>query len=358
MKTMRTCIAALVLVSLCAACSASPVHSTAVLASSVQTAMRTDAPLLPTPSTAITAMPALSDMPTPTNAPGLLNEDNFTQYFQFGMSRRDAKKELDNLRIKWSESMYKSDEDVPPDFPEGFWDVTGDGITLKFNNKDQLYYLETTVFDTSRGLCIGDSLDTMHELYGQEDEENGGEYIYHKNGYYFAVDVDENNVVFFWNVFVDIWNGASDSIPSPTTTLPGSDDVVKFNENNVTDYFHFGMSKSSIKKELNKLGVRIDIDYLDIETDHMILAFDDNHLAYIQVNGWETAKGLNTGDSEDKLYQLYGKENRFGDDTPDEKEYIYDLKGYSLIVRVDNCYTHVYGVDCWIVSNNKNIINK
>jgi len=362
MKVFKACISFIILILLCSSCSITSSHPIDRSATPFVEGTNSSVVITPTPSDQTTALPNPSIEPLGTNSAdnaGLFNEDNFTQYFQFGMSRRDAEKELDKLKISWSESMYKSDEgDAPPDLPEGFWDVTGDGFTLRFNAKNLLYYIDTKVFNTSNGLCIGDSPETMRQLYGQEDELNEDEYVYHKNGYYFAVDMNDDNRVWSWNVFIDIWNGPIDFKPSTTATLPGSDDPIQFNEYNFTDYFHFGMRESSVIKELNKLGVRIVIDYLGIETDHIWFGFDNDRLAYIQVRGWKTAKGLNTGDSGDKLYQLYGKENRFGDNSADEKEYIYDLKGYSLEVRVDNWYTHVYGVDCWLVSNNKNIINK
>lgn len=137
--------------------------------------------------------------------------------------------------------------------------------------------------------------------------------------------------------------------PSSPLQPTASADTFIFDEQK---YFNFGMSRKKVEEELNKLNIEITDEgegsgYFDqpdgfftILTDNMRFEINDQDELYsIYVYNGETVKGLQVGDTEEKIQQLYG--------TPDGYRYIYNCNGYEFTV----C-TKDKTVSGWIVSKN------
>lgn len=280
---------------------------------------------------------------TATNSNQLvINEDNFTQYFQFGMNHKKVEDILKDLKIDITdEGSGGSGDNVPDNFY--YIAVNQNYIIFNFNNKDQLYSIDVSDTNTAK-LNIGDSVTKIYQLYGKEDEYDAQDYehVYYRNGYMFSISVVMNKVS-GWSVFVDTWNQPNDFSSANNQGKPfGEDNLIKFNENNYSNYFKFGMQKSSVEKMLTDYGIRItrEVHYVVDEapsliyTDHIIFYFDyKNKLYGITVNGWETAKGLNLGDTFDKLHLLYGKEK--SNDSTGDLEYTYKIKRFWFVLDFD-----------------------
>lgn len=307
--------------------------------------------ILPAPS------PEFTDSITPDSV--RFSEDNLLQYFQFGMSYNDVEKRINDLKMCITQDSSDSSNDDKP----GWWGISTYNVDFCFDSKNKLYLvgvrdcLHTSNWETAKGLQIGDSLEKLQLLYGKEDEfdEIHNEYIYYKKGFMFSVSMN-SGVVDGWSFFINILNN-----PTKQSMMTGQaeGDSIVFNEDTFMKIFPFGMGHKDVEKKLNDLGVRItgmlfedanDNDYWIIDTDHVSFCIDyyTDRLDFIDVKGWNTAKGLKEGDSIKRLHQLYGKESEKDDNT-----YIYKKRGYKFRVdfTVDNSQ-EAETVSEWYVYNN------
>jgi hypothetical protein len=378
MKTFRVSIALIILLMLSSGCAANSILPTATTQSpyikpntttTSHAENETSGMISPAPSVGETDANETA-LPTPSkkltdDSPGVVrfNEDNLLQYFQFGMSYSDVQKRLKDLKI-WTTQERENDNEP------GWSNISTDNMDFNFDSKNQLYligvsdYPHISNWETAKGLKIGDSLEQLHFLYGKEDEldELHSEYIYYKNGYMLSIRVSSVNgiqKVDGWSFFVNIWNE-----PSISNLAPGQaeGDFIAFNEDNFLKTFPFGMSHKNVEKKLNDLGVRItwvisedanDDRYWEIDTDHVSFYVDfyTDGLDFIEVKGWDTAKGLKEGDSIKRLHQLYGKEYQYD---KDDNAYIYKMRGYRF--RVNFVTDNTKGAETvseWFVYNNQ-----
>jgi len=234
--------------------------------------------------------------------------------------------------------------------------------SFKINEDDKLYSIQIANAATAKGLKPGNSLDTIKLLYGNEDEHEmcatdytDEEYIYHMDGYMFAIGVSkkEGEKVVCWRVFVNNWNNPNffSAGPDELTDYAG-DESLGINESNFQSMFSFGMKRSSVIKKLSKLGVRIagvgddglDDGNCSIFTDHINFQFskDTAKLNGIHFFGLETAKGLKIGDSIETLYQLYGEP-----EVPDEMYNTYEMNGYWFKVILRDGEVASWSVDIY-----------
>jgi hypothetical protein len=297
------------------------------------------------PSESPSDFPTSSIQPTASADSVMINEQN---YFKFGMSRNSVKKELKKLGIKISDEGSASEEFQAPD---GFYTISTDKMEFDFNDQNQLYSITLSDGETLKGLKIGDPAEEIQQIYGKPDEIqfyiNSLSYMYHCGGYMFSVGIDtKNDTVSVWSIFLNIWNDANSY--GITNAMYGSDDSIQFNEENFSKLFTFGMSRKALESKLTGLGIRIDSETYDqmndadiwgLQTDHVLFGFDKGGLCTVYAQGWETAKGLQIGDSIEKLHQLYGQENSI------EDGYIYNLKGYKFDVSFDKNN----GLDSWLL---------
>lgn len=283
------------------------------------------------------------------------NEDNIAQYLQFGTSFENVEKKLNDFKIPITD---ETTGDTP-----GWWDISTQEFTLNFDSENKLYSIWTSKLGTAKGLKIGDSLDTMHQLYGKESEYNElkKEYVYHYGDNLLSFYFGDDNTVNGWGLFTNIWNKPYEDGTTPDL---GEGNSAVFNEENFMRNFPFGMSRAAVEKKLTELGVRItwvlfedanDMDYWEIDTDHASFFVDGiiDRLNCIKVVGWDTAKGLKKGDTVKRLHQLYGKEHQYNKDF---NGYKYKLKGYEFEVEFEG--RNEQGADAvsswWVYSNSQN----
>lgn len=339
MKSYRALVAICLFILMVGGCAVHPAQTVAPTK-----AVTAPAPTF-TPVAATTAQPE----PTATTTTGFsFNEENFLQYFQFGMTSDKVKSVLDSLHINYSKTTDTSDDNVPV----GSWALSNDQMSFDFDSNNQLYSIDFNNIVTAKGLEYGDTVEKIHQLYGKEDELYlPGTYIYNRDGYHLSINVDtgnaNNNGVNGWSISVDIFNFPDifkNGYNSGSVKNLTGDARIQFNENNFQKYFKFGMSKKQIEKKLTDLGIRItqetadlelDSKYYTINTDHIqfIIEYYSGRLVEIDVTGLETAKGLKEGDSLKRLHQLYGK------------EYRYDSSNSSYAYKKDGYYFTVYFID-------------
>lgn len=357
MKAFGVCASCVVVMLLCSGClpsSSSPKNTmqTPLTEGTTVTPSAADSAREASPSPAVVAgkggaTAAPTATPTQTDAPYntlRFDEDNVTRYFQFGMSGSAVKARLKELRIGISEEVKD------PEMTEVYLRIDTANVTFYFDDKNEL--IEMTVSDsyyfkdwkTAKGLKIGDSLETLHRLYGKEDEFDAcyNNYIYYMNGYMFSINVGKEGdaqTVTGWRFFVNIHNGPSRSNLDPKLA---EGNWLNLDEDNILKMFPFGMHRQDLINLLIRQGVRIsdvrcveanDIADWYVDTDHVSFSgdADSDRLDYIEVVGWDTAKGLKKGDSIQRLQQLYGK--RYTRD-PDTGAYIFRKREYQFSVTL------------------------
>jgi hypothetical protein len=356
MKKYRLCIALAILVGIISSCSVIPASNgpTAINDTPIPTVSYIHPSEFPTvsPSESPSVSPTSSIQPSATVDSVMINEQN---NFKFGMSRKSVDKELKKLGITIT------DESSTSEAPDGFYTISTNNMEFDFNNQNQLYSITVYDGETANGLKSEDSVERIQQVYGKPDQlkhdinSNSYTYIYDCNGYMFSVYTSHDTIV-GWSVFLNIWNDPNSY--GITNVMYKGDDSIQFNEDNFDNYFTFGMNLKDVKKILTGLGVRIDSEELDqaddnsfwsIETDHISFGFSKKQrLESIDVSGWGTAKGLQIGDSVEKLHQLYEQENRIigGDRVSD---YIYNKKGYLFDVEFLKNDSGVLGLDSWSI---------
>lgn len=122
-------------------------------------------------------------------------EDNFTQYFHLGMTRKAVTAMLTSLGVRITnerDTAEKADN----------WFVYTDHIRFDFDTHGKLCAIYVKGWDTAKGLKQGETKDRLRALYGKESKIYGvrNEYIYQKRGYKFAVFFDTLKAVDIWSV--------------------------------------------------------------------------------------------------------------------------------------------------------------
>jgi hypothetical protein len=308
-------------------------------------------PLTATPSPAVETTEAATASPSPISKPkktamvkqsvvfpGLFTEENFSEYFHFGMSIADVEQILKGSKVEIEDKRKDNDK------LNFLWTIYTENMEFYFDRNNRLYEIDAINCDTANGIHIGDSDRMIHRSYGTEDINYYGQYIYSKNGYYFSIHTFDSYID-RWSVFIDAWNMPNALSGSDGYKMPKGDNSIQFNEDNFTNHFHFGMTRQDIEKELTKHGVLIIDEYEGQEddespddrwvicTEHASFCFDEeNHMMCIYGGFWETAKGLKIGDSPEMVRQLYGDEYEVESFWSGYERYIYTKNEYFFSV--------------------------
>lgn len=144
---------------------------------------------------------------TPSTGDGkvLINENDEDCILQLGLTRNEVKSRLAEANIAITNEYEGQDDDYKPD---GLWVIYTEDVELDFDidNKLSKIFVNNNI-NTTKGLKIGDSLEDMHTLYGQEDSYYKGwdMYIYDMGSYNFGIIYnlgDSDNKVDAWTIFL------------------------------------------------------------------------------------------------------------------------------------------------------------